>query len=175
MTSILRTWVTTTRCEFSERSYTNQGESPISSLDASGSASNVNWSVFSGFGRPIILTVAKCWDPAPQGYFTLPRSEYTSPSGPPVDKRRSRSALPPLPDEPIRPIDPAAWVSHSVAMTGAYPPYPGSSSLSTITSSSSVTETERESTFQLIPLSFSQTSPEWRKFCWFRFRSSFIF
>lgn len=44
-----------------------------------------------------------------------------------------------LPDEPIRPIDPAAWVTHSVAMTGAYPPYPGS----TITSSSSVTETER--------------------------------
>uniref|UniRef100_A0A665WSR9 Dishevelled segment polarity protein 2 n=1 Tax=Echeneis naucrates TaxID=173247 RepID=A0A665WSR9_ECHNA len=62
---------------------------------------------------PIILTVAKCWDPSPQGYFTLPRNE------------------------PIRPIDPAAWVSHSVAMTGAYPPYPGSSSLSTITSSSS--------------------------------------
>uniref|UniRef100_A0AAX7VKB5 Dishevelled segment polarity protein 2 n=1 Tax=Astatotilapia calliptera TaxID=8154 RepID=A0AAX7VKB5_ASTCA len=50
---------------------------------------------------PIILTVAKCWDPSPQGYFTLPRNE------------------------PVRPIDPAAWVSHSVAMTGAYPPYPG--------------------------------------------------
>uniref|UniRef100_A0A671W9A4 Si:ch73-335l21.1 n=1 Tax=Sparus aurata TaxID=8175 RepID=A0A671W9A4_SPAAU len=63
---------------------------------------------------PIILTVAKCWDPSPQGYFTLPRNE------------------------PIRPIDPAAWVSHSVAMTGAYPPFPGSSSLSTITSSSSI-------------------------------------
>uniref|UniRef100_A0A8C4FF62 Dishevelled segment polarity protein 2 n=1 Tax=Dicentrarchus labrax TaxID=13489 RepID=A0A8C4FF62_DICLA len=50
---------------------------------------------------PIILTVAKCWDPSPQGYFTLPRNE------------------------PIRPIDPAAWVSHSVAMTGAYPAFPG--------------------------------------------------
>uniref|UniRef100_A0A7N6C2Y1 Dishevelled segment polarity protein 2 n=1 Tax=Anabas testudineus TaxID=64144 RepID=A0A7N6C2Y1_ANATE len=25
---------------------------------------------------PIILTVAKCWDPSPQGYFTLPRSKY---------------------------------------------------------------------------------------------------
>uniref|UniRef100_A0AAQ5YXH0 Dishevelled segment polarity protein 2 n=1 Tax=Amphiprion ocellaris TaxID=80972 RepID=A0AAQ5YXH0_AMPOC len=74
---------------------------------------------------PIILTVAKCWDPSPQGYFTLPRNE------------------------PIRPIDPAAWVSHSVAMTGAYPPYPGSSSLSTITSSSSVTETERFDDFNL--------------------------
>ncbi|KAI3376393.1 hypothetical protein L3Q82_016872 [Scortum barcoo] len=74
---------------------------------------------------PIILTVAKCWDPSPQGYFTLPRNE------------------------PIRPIDPAAWVSHSVAMTGAYPPFPGSSSLSTITSSSSVTETERFDDFNL--------------------------
>ncbi|XP_013890188.1 segment polarity protein dishevelled homolog DVL-2 [Austrofundulus limnaeus] len=74
---------------------------------------------------PIILTVAKCWDPSPQGYFTLPCNE------------------------PIRPIDPAAWVSHSVAMTGAYPPYPGSSSLSTITSSSSVTETERFDDFNL--------------------------
>lgn len=50
-------------------------------------------------------------------------------------------------DEPVRPIDPAAWVSHSVAMTGAYPPFPGSSSLSTITSSSSVTETERETLY----------------------------
>lgn len=24
---------------------------------------------------PITLTVAKCWDPSPQGYFTLPQSE----------------------------------------------------------------------------------------------------
>lgn len=55
-------------------------------------------------------------------------------------------------DEPVRPIDPAAWVSHSVAMTGAYPPFPGSSSLSTITSSSSVTETERESLLLLVLL-----------------------
>uniref|UniRef100_A0A8C4A233 Dishevelled n=1 Tax=Denticeps clupeoides TaxID=299321 RepID=A0A8C4A233_9TELE len=70
---------------------------------------------------PIVLTVAKCWDPSPQGYFTLPRNE------------------------PIRPIDPAAWVSHSVALTGGYPPYPGS----TITSSSSVTETERFDEFNL--------------------------
>ncbi|KAJ8254779.1 hypothetical protein GJAV_G00197260 [Gymnothorax javanicus] len=74
---------------------------------------------------PIILTVAKCWDPSPQGYFTLPRNE------------------------PVRPIDPAAWVSHSVALTGAYPPYPASSSLSTITSGSSVTETERFDEFNL--------------------------
>ncbi|KAJ8342963.1 hypothetical protein SKAU_G00328910 [Synaphobranchus kaupii] len=74
---------------------------------------------------PIILTVAKCWDPSPQGYFTLPRNE------------------------PIRPIDPALWVSHSVALTGVYPPYPGSSSISTVTSGSSVTETERFDDFNL--------------------------
>ncbi|XP_078526744.1 segment polarity protein dishevelled homolog DVL-2 [Lissotriton helveticus] len=74
---------------------------------------------------PIVLTVAKCWDPSPQGYFTLPRNE------------------------PIQPIDPAAWVSHSAALTGAFPIYPGSSSMSTITSSSSVTETERFDDFNL--------------------------
>eukprot|EP00079_Xenopus_tropicalis_P034416 XP_017948187.1 PREDICTED: uncharacterized protein LOC101733100 [Xenopus tropicalis] len=39
---------------------------------------------------PIILTVAKCWDPSPQGYFTLPRNE------------------------PIQPIDPAAWRDSSL-------------------------------------------------------------
>ncbi|XP_041949076.1 segment polarity protein dishevelled homolog DVL-2-like isoform X1 [Alosa sapidissima] len=50
---------------------------------------------------PIILTVAKCWDPSPQGYFTLPRNE------------------------PIRPIDPAVWVTHAAALTGgAYPTFP---------------------------------------------------
>ncbi|XP_043932640.1 segment polarity protein dishevelled homolog DVL-2 [Protopterus annectens] len=74
---------------------------------------------------PIVLTVAKCWDPSPQGYFTLPRNE------------------------PVRPIDPAAWVTHSAALSGAFPPFPGSSSMSTITSSSSVTETERFDDFSL--------------------------
>uniref|UniRef100_A0AAR2JCG9 Dishevelled segment polarity protein 3a n=1 Tax=Pygocentrus nattereri TaxID=42514 RepID=A0AAR2JCG9_PYGNA len=48
---------------------------------------------------PVSLTVAKCWDPNPNSCFALPRSE------------------------PIRPIDPAAWVSHTAAMTGIYPPY----------------------------------------------------
>ncbi|XP_072006214.1 segment polarity protein dishevelled homolog DVL-2 isoform X2 [Engystomops pustulosus] len=67
---------------------------------------------------PIVLTVAKCWDPSPQGYFTLPRNE------------------------PIQPIDPAAWVSHSAAMSGSFPVYPGSASMSSMTSSTSVTETE---------------------------------
>lgn len=51
--------------------------------------------------------------------------------------------------EPIRPIDPAAWVSHTAAMTGVYPPYGMSPSMSTVTStsssiSSSIPETERE-------------------------------
>ncbi|KAF1393461.1 hypothetical protein PFLUV_G00015980 [Perca fluviatilis] len=48
---------------------------------------------------PVTLTVAKCWDPNPRGCFTLPRSE------------------------PVRPIDPAAWVSHTAAMTGRLPPH----------------------------------------------------
>ncbi|XP_044059128.1 segment polarity protein dishevelled homolog DVL-3 isoform X1 [Siniperca chuatsi] len=48
---------------------------------------------------PVTLTVAKCWDPNPRGCFTLPRSE------------------------PVRPIDPAAWVSHTAAMTGRLLPH----------------------------------------------------
>uniref|UniRef100_H3D0V4 Dishevelled segment polarity protein 3 n=1 Tax=Tetraodon nigroviridis TaxID=99883 RepID=H3D0V4_TETNG len=48
---------------------------------------------------PITLTVAKCWDPTPRGCFTLPRGE------------------------PVRPIDPAAWVSHTAAMTGRLLPH----------------------------------------------------
>ncbi|KAM8974392.1 segment polarity protein dishevelled homolog DVL-2 isoform 2-T2 [Pelodytes ibericus] len=74
---------------------------------------------------PIILTVAKCWDPSPQGYFTLPRNE------------------------PIQPIDPAAWVSHSAALSGSFPVFPGSASMSSMTSSTSVTETEPVSLFSL--------------------------
>uniref|UniRef100_A0A4W4HG22 Dishevelled segment polarity protein 3b n=2 Tax=Electrophorus electricus TaxID=8005 RepID=A0A4W4HG22_ELEEL len=79
---------------------------------------------------PITLTVAKCWDPNPRSCFTLPRSE------------------------PIRPIDPAAWVSHTAAMTGAYPVYGMSPSMSTITSTSSsitssIPETERFEEFHL--------------------------
>ncbi|VDM04107.1 unnamed protein product [Schistocephalus solidus] len=42
---------------------------------------------------PITLVVAKCWDPNPKGYFTLSRQE------------------------PVRPIDPRAWVLHTNAMT----------------------------------------------------------
>ncbi len=41
--------------------------------------------------------VAKCWDPNPQGYFTVSKQE------------------------PVRPIDPSAWVAHTQAHTGVYP------------------------------------------------------
>ena len=44
--------------------------------------------------RPIKLVVAKCWDPNPKGYFTIPRTE------------------------PVRPIDPGAWVAHTEAARG---------------------------------------------------------
>ncbi|XP_076874572.1 segment polarity protein dishevelled homolog DVL-1 isoform X2 [Brachyhypopomus gauderio] len=47
---------------------------------------------------PISLTVAKCWDPSPRSYFTIPR-------------------------EPVRPIDPATWISHTTVVTGTYPHY----------------------------------------------------
>ncbi|XP_054452275.1 segment polarity protein dishevelled homolog DVL-3 [Anoplopoma fimbria] len=50
---------------------------------------------------PVTLTVAKCWDSSPRGCFSLQRSE------------------------PVRPIDPAAWVSHTAAMTGRLPPHYG--------------------------------------------------
>ncbi|XP_047450607.1 segment polarity protein dishevelled homolog DVL-3 [Mugil cephalus] len=49
---------------------------------------------------PVTLTVAKCWDPNPPG-FSLPMGE------------------------PVRPIDPAAWVSHTAAMTGRLLPHYG--------------------------------------------------
>lgn len=46
---------------------------------------------------PVKLVVAKCWDPNPQGYFTVSKQE------------------------PIRPIDPSAWVAHTQAHTGTHP------------------------------------------------------
>jgi len=63
---------------------------------------------------PVTLVVAKCWDPNPKGYFTIPRQE------------------------PVRPIDPSAWVAHTNAMQ-MRPDYPrvGSGSMSTVTSTSS--------------------------------------
>ncbi|XP_035696520.1 segment polarity protein dishevelled homolog DVL-3-like isoform X2 [Branchiostoma floridae] len=84
---------------------------------------------------PIKLVVAQCWNPEPRGYFTIPRSA-----------------------EPIRPIDPAAWVSHTAAMRH----YPGgrpaiSPSMSTMTStSSSITSSIPESErYDEMPLSIN--------------------
>uniref|UniRef100_A0A665VKQ9 Dishevelled segment polarity protein 1a n=1 Tax=Echeneis naucrates TaxID=173247 RepID=A0A665VKQ9_ECHNA len=57
---------------------------------------------------PISLTVAKCWDPSPRSYFTIPRAE------------------------PVRPIDPAAWISHTTALTGPYPHYGKTSPIITV-------------------------------------------
>jgi hypothetical protein len=46
---------------------------------------------------PVKLVVAKCWEPTPKGYFRVSKSE------------------------PVRPIDPSAWVAHAQAHTGVYP------------------------------------------------------
>ncbi|XP_038864015.1 segment polarity protein dishevelled homolog DVL-1-like isoform X3 [Salvelinus namaycush] len=59
---------------------------------------------------PISLTVAKCWDPSPRSYFTIPRG-------------KTLTDVPPTTAEPVRPIDPAAWISHTTALTGPYPHY----------------------------------------------------
>ena len=64
-----------------------------------------------------------------------------------------------VPDEPIQPIDPAAWVSHSAALTGTFPAYPGSSSMSTITSGSSLPDGEPPA--HLIPPSQQKAVPQW--------------
>lgn len=76
--------------------------------------------------RPIKLVVAKCWDPNPKGYFTVSKQD------------------------PIRPIDPSAWVAHTAAMTGMgaviggrYPP--PANSISTFGSTSSLTNSIPES------------------------------
>nr|QEQ92646.1 dishevelled-related protein [Lymnaea stagnalis] len=76
---------------------------------------------------PIVLVVAKCWDPNPKGYFTVPRQE------------------------PVRPIDPSAWVAHTTAMREQYmgrtgPSAPSISNMTSTTSSSltsSIPESER--------------------------------
>ncbi|XP_057654321.1 segment polarity protein dishevelled homolog DVL-3 isoform X4 [Diorhabda carinulata] len=70
---------------------------------------------------PIKLVVAKCWDPNPKGYFTIPRTE------------------------PVRPIDPGAWVAHTAAVRGdpvARPP--SSSTLSSSSIASTIPANERE-------------------------------
>jgi hypothetical protein len=48
---------------------------------------------FSKISSPVKLVVAKCWDPNPKGYFTVSKME------------------------PVRPIDPSAWVAHTQAHT----------------------------------------------------------
>jgi hypothetical protein len=40
--------------------------------------------------------VAKCWDPTPRGYFTLPRHEQA------------------------RPVDPLSWLAHTQAVQSTY-------------------------------------------------------
>ncbi|CAG0892843.1 unnamed protein product [Darwinula stevensoni] len=61
---------------------------------------------------PIKMVVAKCWDPNPKGYFTIPRTE------------------------PVRPIDPGAWVAHTAICRGDVPGRPPSVTTLTSTSSS---------------------------------------
>ncbi|XP_069105710.1 segment polarity protein dishevelled homolog DVL-3-like [Argopecten irradians] len=74
---------------------------------------------------PITLVVAKCWDPNPKGYFTVPRQE------------------------PVRPIDPSAWVAHTTALRGDFlsrgGPSPSLSNMTSTSSSltSSIPESER--------------------------------
>lgn len=84
--------------------------------------------------RPITLVVAKCWDPNPRGYFTVPHQE------------------------PVRPIDPSAWVAHTTAMQHNSYPYNGGggqqddSCTMSVTSSSltsSVPPSEREYWFYI--------------------------
>ncbi|XP_023342187.1 segment polarity protein dishevelled homolog DVL-3 [Eurytemora carolleeae] len=49
---------------------------------------------------PIKLVVAKCWDANPKDYFEVPKTE------------------------PVRPIDPGAWVAHTAAVRGLEMPQP---------------------------------------------------
>lgn len=105
--------------------------------------------------RPISLTVAKCWDPSPRSYFTIPRGIKTAESytwNPMLnlcfldqwcfwlhafgDRLLARFCSLVLyyivyllcirsflSAEPVRPIDPAAWISHTTALSGPYPHY----------------------------------------------------
>jgi len=77
------------------------------------------------------LVVAKCWDASPRGYF-----------------------LPPHGEEPVRPIDPSAWVAHTEAVRqeaafagqtssfGLMPPFGQSSSVDTSPINSSISSHE---------------------------------
>ena len=77
--------------------------------------------IYAVFFSPVKLVVAKCWDPNPRGYVIEPAARQ----------------------EPVRPIDPSAWVAHMEAiqrdslfqspMLGGGPPFGDSST--TISSS----------------------------------------
>jgi len=70
---------------------------------------------------PIKLVVAKCWEQTPsRGYLSMPRQE------------------------PVRPIDPGAWVAHTAAVRGDYPGRaPSVTTLSASSLISSQAETEK--------------------------------
>lgn len=61
------------------RSYPRRGEGGIrvgvgvAWMGGAVQASPTTWSA--ELCRPISLTVAKCWDPTPRSYFTIPRGE----------------------------------------------------------------------------------------------------
>uniref|UniRef100_A0A0K2V248 Dishevelledlike [Tribolium castaneum] n=1 Tax=Lepeophtheirus salmonis TaxID=72036 RepID=A0A0K2V248_LEPSM len=78
---------------------------------------------------PIKLVIAKCWDPSPKGYFTLPRTE------------------------PVRPIDPGAWVAHTAAVRGDYPGR--APSVTTLSASSTLSS----QTVQKSPILLPQPEP----------------
>lgn len=83
-----------------------------------------NWvTIILVFSSPISLTVAKCWDPSPRSYFTIPRGQYTQTHFFQIRKHHALtcSAFFFSKAEPVRPIDPAAWISHTTALTGSYP------------------------------------------------------
>lgn len=71
--------------KFSVKLYKNPGKS-----DSSPST------IIDCLSRPIKLVVAKCWDPTPRGYFTLPRHEQA------------------------RPVDPLSWLAHTQAVQNTY-------------------------------------------------------
>lgn len=143
----------TMQCEFLETLCTSQGELQVRQKHYFLGA-QVKLRLSISHSRPITLTVAKCWDPNPRSCFALPRSEFQPVSLPTLslhwkDYLNNITLQFDRAGEPIRPIDPAAWVSHTAAMTGVYPPYGMSPSMSTVTStsssiSSSIPETERE-------------------------------
>lgn len=90
MTSILKICQMMTLYEYYEKSFKSLGNLLLYEL------SRFRWRLDFDFYSPIKLVVAKCWDPNPKGYFTIPRTE------------------------PVRPIDPGAWVAHTEAARGAF-------------------------------------------------------